>query len=136
MVCACYLLFKATYFTVILGFPLYNLYLLYKQGKTDKKWAYYFFFLTLFSISELTLLVPIKWLLNKIDYCMFPTLKALFALSLYCKGGKGINFIEEKAGKYFDLAFLKLNPKIGGVLDKIGVKNKDVEEPSEKPKEE
>ncbi len=125
MVCACYLLFQATYFTIVLGYPLKCLYDLDKGGKTDKKWIYYFFLLTLFYVCEYTLLLPLKWILNKIDFCMFPTVKALFALWLYTEKGNGITLIEKKGGKYLDKAFLKVNPMIGGVLAKIGITNKE-----------
>ena len=123
MVCACYLLFQATYFGIVLGYPLKCLYDIDKGGKTDKKWIYYFFLLTLFYVCEYTLLFPLRWILNKIDFCMFPTVKALFALWLY--KGDGINLIEKKAGPYLDKAFLKVNPMVGGILEKVGIKNKD-----------
>lgn len=54
MVCACYLLFQATYFILVLGYPLKCLYELDKNGKTDKKWIYYFFLLILFYLCEFT----------------------------------------------------------------------------------
>ena len=125
MVCACYLLFQATYFTIIIGYPLYCLYLLGKEGKTDKTWIYYFFILTLLFLGEFTFLWPIKYLLAKIDFCMFPTLKAIFALWLYNSKTKGIDLIDNKFGPLFDKAFLKINPIIGGFMEKIGIENKD-----------
>ena len=125
MVCACYLLFQATYFAITLGYPLKTLYELNKKEQTDKKWIYYFFLLTLFYVLELTILFPMKYLLNKICFCMFPTVKALFALWLYFPKDCGIDLIETKVGKYLDLAFLKLNPILGGPLSKIGIENKD-----------
>ena len=132
MVCACYLLFQATYFAITLGYPLYSLYVLDKLGKTDKKWIYYFFLLILFSLCEYTLLFPLKWILSKIDFCMFPTVKALFALWLYYPEPSGIDFIEKLAGPYIDLAFLKINPIIGKHMEKLGVSNKDTEGQSKK----
>ena len=125
MVCACYLLFQATYFTITLGYPLHSLYELGKLGKTDKKWIYYFFLLILFYLCEYTLLFPFKWILDKIDFCMFPTVKALFALWLYYSGTRGVDFIEAKAGPYLDKAFLKVNPFVGKHLKNIGIINKD-----------
>ena len=122
MVCACSLLFNCTYFIIVLGYPLKSLYDLDKQGKTDKKWILYFFLLTVFYFLEFTLLFPLKWILSKIDFCMFPTVKACFALWLYYY--KGIDFIESKGGKYLDLAFEKVNPSVGNVLAKVGIKNK------------
>ena len=125
MVCACYLLFQATYFAATLGYPLYCLYQLDRNGKTDKKWIYYFFLLTFFYILESTLLFPLKYLLNKICFCMFPTVKALFALWLYNPKASGIDLIEGKFGQHLDTAFLKINPFIGGFIEKIGIENKD-----------
>ena len=125
MVCACYLLFQLTYFSATLGYPLYCLYQLDRNGTTDKKWIYYFFFLTFFYLLECTLLFPLKYLLNKICFCMFPTVKALFALWLYNPKASGIDFIEGKLGQHLDTAFLKINPFIGGFMEKIGIENKD-----------
>ena len=125
MVCACYLLFQATYFLIVIGYPLKSLYLLGKEGKTDKTWIFYFFLLTFFYLCETTILFPFKYLLDKIDFCMFPTVKALFALWLYYSGTRGVDFIEAKAGPYLDKAFLKVNPFVGKHLEKIGIINKD-----------
>ena len=125
MVCACYLLFQTTYFILVLGYPLKCLYELDKSGKTDKKWIYYFFLLILFYLCEFTVFWPIKYLLSKICFCMFPTLKALFSLWLYYPKQSGIDMIEGMIGKHVDTAFLKINPIIGSFMEKIGVKNKD-----------
>ena len=125
MVCACYLLFKATYFLIVIGYPLKCLHQLGKEGKTDKTWIFYFFLLTFFYLCESTILFPLKLLLDRIDFCMFPTVKALFALWLYHPGTKGVDFIEAKAGPYLDKAFLKVNPFVGKHLEKIGIINKD-----------
>ena len=125
MVCACFLLFKATYFAATLGYPLYCLYQLDRNGKTDKKWIYYFFILTIFYLCELTILFPIKYLLDKICFCMFQSVKALFALWLYYPEANGIDFIENKVGPHLDTAFLKINPIIGGYMEKIGIINKE-----------
>ena len=126
MVCACYLLFQATYFIIVLGYPLKSLYELDINGKTDKTWIYYFFLLTLFYLCEFTVLFPLRYILDKIDYCMFPTVKALFALWLYYPSTKGVDFIEQKAGPYLDKIFLKINPIIGKHLEKIEIMNKDM----------
>ena len=132
MVCACYLLFQGTYFAITLGYPLKTLYMLDREGKKDKKWIYYFFILTVFYLLELTLLYPLKYLLNKICFCMFPTVKALFALWLYYPEVEGISTIENMVGPYLDTAFLKVNPMIGGFMEKIGIQNKDPSGPREK----
>ena len=125
MVCACYLLFQATYFLIVLGYPLKCLYLLGKEGKTDKTWIFYFFLLTFFYLCESTILFPFKYLLDKIDFCMFPAIKALFALWLYYPGTKGVDLVEAKLGPILDKAFLKINPILGRHLAKIGIMNKD-----------
>ena len=127
MVCACYLLFQCTYFAIILGYPLFCLYKLDKEGRVDDKWINYFFLLTLLFIGEFTVLFPFKWLLGKIDFCMFSTVKALFALWLYYPNEKnGINIIKDLIGKYLDLAFIKINGICGPFAEKIGIENKDV----------
>ena len=123
MVCACYLLFQATYFALVLGYPLKSLYDLDKSGKTDKRWIYYFFVLAAFSLCEYTVLFPLRWLLGKIDFCMFPTVKALFALWLY--RFRGLDLIEDKVGPHLDTAFLKANPMVGKFLVKLGIPNRD-----------
>ena len=125
MVCACYLLFKACYFIAILGYPIKSLYELDRSNQTDKKWIYYFFLITFFSLCESTILFPLKYFLDKIDFCMFPTVKALFALWLYFPKKNGIDFFEEKAGPYIDKVFLKINSFIGVHMEKIGIKNKE-----------
>ena len=124
MVCACYLLFQATYFLIVLGYPMKCLYQLYKEGKSEKIWIYYFFLLTLFYFCEFTVLFPIRYLLNKIDFCMFPAVKALFALWLYLPNTRGIDFLEKIAGPYLDAIFLKANSFVGEPLSKIGIPNK------------
>ena len=127
MVCPCYLLFQCSYFAIILGYPLLCLYKLDKEGKVDEKWIYYFFLLTILFIGELTVLFPLKWLLGKIDFCMFPTVKALFALWLYYpKEKNGIELIMNLIGKYLDLAFIKINGICGSFAEKIGIENKDI----------
>ena len=126
MVCACYLLFQATYFTIILGYPLKCLYDLDKAKKTEEKWIYYFFILMIIYIGELTLLFPIKYVLNKIDFCMFPTLKAIIALWLYYPYEKnGIKLIESSLGNKIELAFIKINGAVGKFAEKIGIPNRD-----------
>ena len=126
MVCACYLLFQVTYFLIILGYPLKCLYELNKQGKIDEKWIYYFFFLIVVYIGEVTILFPFKYLLGKIDFCMFPTVKAIFALWLYYPTQRnGIKIIESLIGKHLELAFIKINTIIGKYAEKIGIPNRD-----------
>ena len=125
MVCACYLLFQATYFALVLGYPLKSLYELDKSGKTDKRWIYYFFVLAAFSLCEYTVLFPLRWLLGKIDFCMFPTVKALFAFWLYSPQFRGLDHIEDKVGPHLDTAFLKVNPMVGNILVKLGIPNRD-----------
>ena len=127
MVCPCYLLFQCSYFAIILGYPLLCLSKLHKEGNVDEKWIYYFFLLTILFIGELTVLFPLKWLLGKIDFCMFPTVKALFALWLYYpKEKNGIELIMDLIGKYLDSAFIKINGICGSFAEKIGIKNKDI----------
>ena len=127
MVCACYLLFQFTYFAIVLGYPLMCLYQADKAGKIEEKWIYYFFFLTVLYLGELTVLFPLKWLLSKIDFCMFPTVKALFSLWLYYPCNKnGIKIIENLIGGYLELAFVKVNGICGKFAEKIGIENKDI----------
>ena len=127
MVCACYLLFQCTYFAIVIGYPLMCLYKADKAGKIEEKWIYYFFFLTVLYLGELTVLFPLKWLLSKIDYCMFPTVKALFSLWLYYPCDKnGIKIIENLIGGHLELAFLKVNGICGKFAEKIGIENKDI----------
>ena len=127
MVCACYLLFQFTYFAIVLGYPLMRLYQADKAGKIEEKWIYYFFFLTVLYLGELTVLFPLKWLLSKIDFCMFPTVKALFSLWLYYPCDKnGIKIIENLIGGYLELAFVKVNGICGKFAEKIGIENKDI----------
>ena len=127
MVCACYLLFQFTYFAIVLGYPLMCLYQADKAGKIEEKWIYYFFFLTVLYLGELTVLFPLKWLLSKIDFCMFPTVKALFSLWLYYPCDKnGIKIIENLIGGYLELAFVKVNGICGKFAEKIGIENKDI----------
>ena len=127
MVYPCYLLFQCSYFAIILGYPLLCLSKLHKEGNVDEKWIYYFFLLTILFIGELTVLFPLKWLLGKIDFCMFPTVKALFALWLYYpKEKNGIELIMDLIGKYLDSAFIKINGICGSFAEKIGIKNKDI----------
>ena len=126
MVCACYLLFQVTYFLIILGYPLKCLYELNKQGKTDEKWIYYFFFLIVVYIGEVTILFPFKYLLGKIDFCKVPTVKANFALWLYYPTQRnGIKIIESLIGKHLELAFIKIKAIIGKYAEKIGIPNRD-----------
>ena len=127
MICACYLLFQFTYFEIVLGYPLTKLYKADKEGKIESKWIYYFFFLMILYLGELTVLFPLKWLLGKIDFCMFPTVKALFALWLYYPDDKnGITFIENIIGDKLEKTFIKINGIVGKYAEKIGIPNRDI----------
>lgn len=130
MICVCSLLFNVSYYTVIFVFPLYNLYLLDRKKKTDIKWIYYFLILSLFNILENTLLFPMKYLLEKICFCMFPALKAGFAFWLYSPKLNGISLIDSKLEPYVLKAFEKINPPVGGFLTKLGLPNYSTPTPS------
>ena len=128
MLCACYLLFQFVYYYIMLGYPLKCLYEANKAGKIEQKWIYYFLYITILQLCEITVLFPFKWLLGKIDFCMFPTVKALIALWLYCPCEKnGINFIDKLIGDKFEKTFVKINEKIGKYAQFIGIENKDAE---------
>ena len=126
MVCACSLYFNTLYFIAVYGYPLYKI----KEGKPDKIWLYYFLILGAFSFLEYTLLFPLKWLLEKIDFCMFPSVKALFFLWLYCPKYLGALLIEQMCEKYLDMAYEKTYPIIGKYLNKVGVGKPDLVIPS------
>ena len=127
MICACYLLFKCDYYSIMLGYPLKSLYESNKAGLVEKKWIYYFFYIIILQLCEMTVLFPLRWLLGKIDFCMFPTVKALFALWLYYPCPKnGINLIENLIGDKLELAFVKINGIVGKYAEMIGIENKDV----------
>ena len=132
MACVCSLLFKLTYFAIVLGYPGLQVYHLSKDGKTEKLWLLYFMILSVCSLLEYTVLYPVKFLLGKICSCMFPSLVAGFALWLYYPSTKGINILEQLGGKYIDVAFLKINPAAGKFLEKIGIPNRDEEGASKK----
>ena len=117
MACACSLYFNTLYFIIIYGYPLYKI----KEGKPDKIWLYYFLILGAFSFLECTLLFPLKWILGKIDFCMFPTVKALFFFWLYYPKYRGALLIEKLCEKYIDMAYEKAEPIIGKYLNKLGV---------------
>ena len=119
MVCACSLYFNTLYFIAVYLYPAYKV----KEGTPNKIWIYYFLILGIFSCLENIVLYPLKWLLEKICFCMFPFVKALFFLWLYYPKNKGILLIESKFGKYLDLAYEKLNPLIGKYLQLLGIKN-------------
>ena len=120
MVCACSLYFNTLYLLSVYLYPAYKL----KEGKPDKIWIYYFLILGLFSFLENTFLYPFKWLLDKICFCMFPFFKALFFLWLYYPEKNGVLFLEDKIGKYIDMAYEKLNPLIGNILQNLGYNNR------------
>ena len=126
MFCTCYLLFQCVYYYIMLGYPLKCLYEANKAGKIEEKWIYYFLYITILHLGEMTILFPCKWLLGKIDFCMFPTVKALFAYWLYCPCGKnGIDFIDKLIGDKFETIFIKINEKIGKYAEFVGIENKD-----------
>ena len=127
MVCVCSLLFKLTYFGVVLGFPGYQVYLLNKDGKTVKEWLLYFMVLSVCSLLEYTVLFPVKFLLGKICSCMFQSLVAGFAFWLYYPKFGGLQLLENLGGKYIDLAYTKINPAAGKFLEKLGIPNRDEE---------
>ena len=120
MVCACSLYFNTVYFIIVYGYPAYQV----KKGKQDKIWLLYFLFLGIFLFLENTFLFPIKWLLSKICFCMFPAVKALFFLWLYYPKNKGALLLEKLSEKYIDMAYEKVNPIIGKYLEKVGINNK------------
>ena len=120
MVCACSLYFNIVYFITVYGYPGYKV----KTGKQEKLWLLYFLILGAFSILENSLFYIFKWLLNKICFCMFPSVKALFFLWLYYPKTSGIFKVESIIGKYIDMAYQKINPIAGKYLEKLGIANK------------
>ena len=119
MVCACSLYFNVVYFLAMYGYPCYKV----KKGEQDKIWPIYFLILGIVSFLENTALYPLKWLLEKICFCMFPTIKALFFLWLYCPQYKGALLLDKLLGKYIDMAYEKLNPIVGKFVENLGIKN-------------
>ena len=120
MSCVCCLLFQVFYFTAIYGYPCYALIKL----KPNKLWLLYFLILGLLYIIESKFLIlfrflSYKWLLN-----ILYTIKALFFLWLYHPTFLGALLLDSLYGKYIDLAFSKLNPKLGQYLNYLGFKNK------------
>lgn len=138
MVCACSLYFNTLYFIAVYLYPAYNL----KKGKPDKIWIYYFFILGFFTVLESSLFLPLKWMLDKICFCMFPAFKALLFLWLYYPTKNGALLVDSKLGKYIDMAYEKLNPIIGKYLQYVGIQNKgyfpnpNMQFRSEKPQKE
>ena len=126
MFCTCYLLFQCVYYYMMFGYPLKCLYEANKAGQAESKWIYYFLYITILQLCEMTVLFPLKWLLGKIDFCMFPTVKALFALWLYFPCEKnGINLLDKLIGQHFEKIFVIINGKIGKYAGFIGIENKD-----------
>ena len=124
MFCACYLLFQCAYYYLMFGLPLKYLYDANKAGKIEEKWIYYFLYIAILQFCETTVLFPLKLLLGKIDFCMFPTVKALFAYWLYCPCEKnGINIIDKLIGDKYEKIFLKINEKIGKYMKFFGIEN-------------
>ena len=120
MSCVCCLLFQVFYFTAIYGYPCYALI----KSKPNKLWLLYFLILGLLYIIESKFLIlfrflSYKWLLN-----ILYTIKALFFLWLYHPTFLGALLLDSLYGKYIDLAFSKLNPKLGQYLNYLGFKNK------------
>ena len=97
----------------------------YQKKDLQKIWIIYFLILGLFSICEQTILFPIIFLLGKIFRSIFPTLKLLFHLWLYYPEYRGALLLDQKFGKFIDLAFMKLNPFLGKFLTLLGLTNKD-----------
>ena len=121
MVCVCSLYFNSVYFIAVYGYPAYQV----SKNKKDKIWVLYFLILGIFSVLENTALLPIKWLLTKICFCMFPAVKALFFCWLYYPKYKGALLIEKLSEKYLDMAYEKMNPILGKYLEKLGISNKE-----------
>ena len=115
MVCACSLYYNVVYFLIIYGYPFYKV----KNGEKDRIWPIYFLILGLFSFLENTALYPFKWLLEKICFCMFQSIKALFFLWLYYPKYKGTLLFEKLFGKYIDMAYEELNPIVGKFVEFI-----------------
>ena len=125
MACGCCLMSKLIQLTIIYGYPGYKVIKSAKDGKTEKLWIIYFLIIGIMSVLEGTLLFPIIFILNKICRKIFPTLKVLFHLWLYYPEYRGALLLDQKFGKFIDIAFLKVNPLCGKFLTILGLKNKD-----------
>ena len=133
MACECCILSKLFQLTIIYGYPGYKVIKTSKEGKIEKIWVIYFLIMGLLSVLEGTLLFPIIIILNKISRKISPTLKALFHLWLYYPEYRGALLLDQQFGKYFDKAFLKINPILGNILTLAGLENRyKVEEEKEK----
>ena len=130
MVCVCSLYFNTLYFLFVYGYPCYKV----KEGSQDRIWPLYFLILGVFSFLENTALFPLKWLLGKICFCMFPFVKALFFFWLYYPEYKGALLLEKLFGKYIDKVYEKLNPIIGKYFQYAGIKHESLESLNYEPK--
>ena len=125
MACAGCILSKLFQLTIIYGYPGYKVIKTAKDGKPEKIWIIYFLIIGLLSVLEGTLLFPIIFIFGKICKKLYPTLKLLFHLWLYYPEYRGALLLDQKFGKFIDLAFMKLNPFLGKFLTLLGLTNKD-----------
>jgi len=110
---------------IIYGYPGYKVLKTAKEGKPEKLWVIYFLIIGLLSVLEGTLLFPIIFILGKICKKIFPTLKVLFHLWLYYPEYRGALLLDQKCGKFIDIAFMKINPLVGKLLTLLGLPNRD-----------
>ena len=127
MACECCCLGKLFHLMIIYGYPAYKILKPKKKDELEKLWIVYFFLIGILAILESTILFPIILILGKIGKSIYPTIKVLFHLWLYYPEYRGALLIEQKLGRYIDIAFLKLNPLVGKFLTLIGIQNKDIE---------
>ena len=115
---------------ILLGYPGYKAVKSTKEGKLEKIWIIYFLLIGLLFLLENTLLFPIIFVLGKISKRIYPTLKLLFALWLYYPEYRGALLLDQKFGKFIDIAYLKVSPVAGKVLSKFGIPNRGEKEKS------
>ena len=115
---------------VLLGYPGYKAVKSAKEGKSEKIWIIYFLLIGLLFLLENTLLFPIIFVLGKISKRIYPTLKLLFALWLYYPEYRGALLLDQKFGKFIDIAYIKVSPIAGKVLSKFGIPNRGEKEKS------
>ena len=115
---------------ILLGYPGYKAVKSAKEGKPEKIWIIYFLLIGLLFLLENTLLFPIIFVLGKISKRIYPTLKLLFALWLYYPEYRGALLLDQKFGKFIDIAYLKVSPVAGKVLSKFGIPNRGEKEKS------
>ena len=114
------LLFRIYYATIIYGYPLYKI----SFTKKEKLWVIYFLILGTYYFIESKFLILFKFLFNKNIIYILKAIKASFFLWLYHPTFLGALLLDSLYGKYIDLAFSKLNPKLGQYLNYLGFKNK------------